>query len=48
MLPLLSEVAPLGPAAVSESDWDFDEQPGFSSLLDAWKELCYNETPCFT
>lgn len=48
MLPLLWEVALLGPAAVSESDWDFDEQPGFSSLLDVWKGLCHNKTPCFT
>lgn len=32
--------APLGPAAVPESDWDLDEQPGISSLLDIWNKSC--------
>lgn len=42
-LPLFSEAlgaAPLGPAAVPESDWDLDEQPGISSLLDIWNKSC--------
>lgn len=39
-VPELSEVALLGPAAVLESDWDCDELPAASSLLDAWNKSC--------
>ena len=35
-VPVLSDVALLVPAAVLESDWDKDELPAVSSLLDAW------------
>lgn len=33
-IPVLSEVALLAPTAVLESDWDCDELPAVSSLLD--------------
>ena len=36
-VPVLSDVALPVPAAILESDWDRDELPAVSSLLDAWR-----------
>lgn len=51
-VPVLSEAALLAPAAVPESEWDCDELPAASSLLDACNEVCCVKTlhraTCFT
>ncbi len=43
-VPALSEVPLLAPAAVPESDWDCDELPAASSLMDTWNKSCYVKT----
>lgn len=51
-VPALSEVVLLVFAAVLDSDWDCDELPAASSLLDAYNKPLYIKplrgTPCFT
>lgn len=43
-VPVFSEAALLAPAAVPESEWDCDELPAASSLLDACNQLRYVKT----
>lgn len=49
-VPALSEVELLVPAAVLESDWDWDcdELPAVSSLQDACNKPLYIKTACRT
>lgn len=42
--PELSDAAPLAPAAVLESDWDCEELPASSSVLEAWKRPVHIKT----